>query len=163
MNEAASPKRSRWWYIAAFGIVVFFGITWSLRPSQRDEQIVSFLHMKALASAILAYESEHSGKLPDRLSQLPAYLKDGRILYFSCGRNELFTPANADSEPRLIDIFSSYGFSPLSDGRVVIYERLPTWSDHSIGYCVITRTGETATKRVQSAEFERRYLRDFKP
>ncbi|MEO8206443.1 MAG: hypothetical protein ABI615_09705 [Chthoniobacterales bacterium] len=118
--------------------------------------------MKEIASAMMAYESEHSGRLPDRLSQLAPYLKDTESFYFPCGRHSMFVPSHGDAEPRFIDIFSSYGFSPLSDGRAVVFERLPIWQDHSIGYCVITRSGSMQAGRVQPEEFQLRYLRDFR-
>ena len=171
-NEPARSKRNVWRtltrvLVVGLLVLVFVGLFFpGSGPRKRGCQIASIYRMREIATALKAYERD-KGKLPERMSQLfPTYVPETRIFYFRCRYGSTFTPDGADSQVKLVDLFSPYGFAALSDGAVVVFERVSMWSDHTIGYC-LTRTnpnsGELLSGRLPQPDFERTYLHDFKP
>jgi hypothetical protein len=136
-------------------------------PRKRGCQFQSDIQMHQIAICIVLYSRDHGGAFPGRLSQLvPDYLPETRVFYFTCRYGTIFTPPNADNEPRLIDTFSPYSLLPLPDGRALVFERLPMWSDDTIGFQIVSNDMQPNEplrhSRLPRDEFSRQYLHGFK-
>ncbi len=174
MTDDALPKvrkhsRTSLWLIG-FGLLVLLlaGIALPQHGPQKNGcQYESGLQMQQIAIAAALYRDDHAGSYPERLSQLvPNYISE-RGFYFHCKYGEAFTPPLANTEPKLIDAFSPYAISALGDGRAVVFERLPMWSDHTVGYFLVSGDVQSLQtmqrNRVSQVEFAKNYLKLFNP
>ena len=120
-----------------------------------------------IATLIEDFQQDNEGRLPARMSQLAPLAEGLRIFYFRCRVGSARVPANAETQPGLIDLFSPYAFVPLPDGRVVVFERVRIWQDDErIGYCLTSsdfREPPSAVERVTPQEFADKFLATFAP
>jgi hypothetical protein len=134
-------------------------------PQRKGCQLVSALQMHQIARAAALY-AQDNGTLPERLAQLvPDYAATPKLFYFTCRYGTTFKPPDAETNPELIDAFSPYSLLSLGNGRAVVFERLPMWSDETIGFQLLTSKGATdppRDHRLPRGEFARRYLQGFK-
>jgi len=121
--------------------------------------------MREIGIAAETYRADH-GAYPKRLSQLAAEYASPGLFYFRCRYGAAFVPANADKDLKLIDAFSAYEIQILGDGRALIFERLPMWSDQTIGFYLVPQeappTG-SESRRLPREEFAKLYSAGFGP
>ena len=166
MNSLRHPYR---WSIGVLvlGILMWISLP-THAPQEKSCQTKSLAQMRQIATAIELYQLNNAGKPPARLSELvPTYIQSVSIFYLRCGNVPGVKPPNDDFNPKLIDMFSLYDLTMLTDGRVVVYERVPMWSDHKMSYCVTSKgtaiPGYVPNWHVLPDEFRTKYLQDFKP
>jgi hypothetical protein len=127
--------------------------------------------MQEIALAIDSFRRDHNGMAPSRLSELvPKYLPASELL-FNSKYSTSIVPANADGHPELVDIFSPYSFTILSDQRILVVENPSMWSDGLMSYFLFDSKGQpTNSSRVFQAfekyhttpeEFENRFSNGF--
>jgi hypothetical protein len=179
-DDGQTVKRKAGWSISTwlgFSLVllVFVGLALpSFGPQTLGCQIQSASQMKLIGVAAEAYRTDH-GAYPKRLSQLaPEYISP-ELFCFRCRYGAAFVPANADKDLKLIDAFSAYEIQILGDGRALIFERLPMWSDQTIGFYLVPQetlpTGSEARfaggvqlrDRLPREEFAKLYSACFGP
>ena len=154
------------WLGFSLVLLVFFGLALpSFGPRTLGCQIESVTQMRQIGVAAESYRMDH-GAYPQRLSQLaPEYISPG-LFYFRCRYGAAFVPANANKDLKLIDAFSAYEMQILGDGRALIFERLPMWSDRTIGFYLVPQetppTGIEA-RRLPREEFAKLYSAGFGP
>jgi hypothetical protein len=174
VTSEARPKRRFIGRVAPWLAIVLFvafvaGISFPAHGPQKSGcQWISAIHMQKIAIAASLYSQQHGGTYPEKLSQLvPDYIEDSGAFYFTCRYGTTFKPLNADSEPKLIDIFSPYSLLAIGEGRAIVFERISMWPDATIGFHLIpddnSLNGSLQHRRLAPDDFARQFLNDFKP
>jgi len=155
-----------WFCLGALLILVAMPAIPRSGPQKRGTQVKSDNQMRQIALAAVMYRNDHNGAFPQFLSMLvPDYVPEPSLFYLPSSYNAAFIPSAANSEPKLIDAFSSYSLLVLKDGRAVIFERSVIWPDHKIGFLIIANdlTHSDMPKRVSLEDFALLCAGSFKP
>ena len=162
-------RRKRAWIsgVLLAGVLLCAGPIAYYQVAKSAMQNKSMAVMDGIGYAVLLYENDHDGKMPQELFALvPEYLDKHELLLkqASAGWFGLVTAASSAQDA---DEVSSCAIAPLRQGGFVINEQPSPWKDRSIGYVCRPRQapGVSALSacrgRVGPEEFKKLSARDF--
>jgi hypothetical protein len=174
--EQAPPKASLSKRVISAAFILFFLliILALLLPNSGLQKggyhLQSWSNMKQIALAVYQYQLDHDGATPQKLSQLDRkYVEPEQFFYQSKYNTSVcFIPANIESHPELIELFSPYSFVVLPDKRIIVWEHPGMWIDNRMGYFVFPDDNRSSdifqafrSDIVTTEEFEKRFLAGF--
>jgi len=169
-NTASQPKR-KWvgWVIGLTVIVILVGLGIPGHGPQRmGYRMMSWHQMQNIALSLKAYQKDHSGKLPARLSDLlPDYYDGPELFYFASPYTTSVRPLDSSPTPALIDGFTPYGYGQLPDGAPYVFERPGMWTDGTVAYMILGHYGQPPDDwrscRVTIEVFQKLLSKNFVP
>ena len=158
--------------VVLFVLAIFLDMLFpGFGPKNLGYHLMSWTQMKQIALALNQYRQDHNGVAPRHFSELvPNYISTPKMFFMQSKYNTstCVIPANLDSQPELIDIFSPYSFIVLPDQRILVSERPGVWMDNIMSYFLLDDRNQPTNIfegfracRVTPEEFQQRFSRGF--